>query len=144
MPITIEGLTECQNSLEAMEVTLGVVKLIILERFAEAVQILAQERCPVDTGALQASIHQELIENTFERIVIDVVAGSPDIARGAGAFVMSTKMGVWGRPTPVSFAPTSEYADLAEAKAGYMENAYQWALANVDKYLTMAIKTLVL
>jgi len=135
MPITIEGLTECQNSLEAMETVLIEVQSIILRKFCDEISTVVKDIVPVDTGALHESVHTELLEATLTRVTMAVVAGHPDVIRGAGYFVSTNR--------DITPTPTTEYAWIVEDNVHYMENAYQWALANYDRIFEEAIKRLV-
>lgn len=134
--ITIEGLVDVQELLKDIESKVEAMKEIILKRFMEEVAVIAKENCPKDTGALQYSIHTEILEATLKKVEGAVIAGDPNVIRGEGEFTEShwTTLGL-----PPSKMPTSEYAGLVEEKAGYMETAYQWALANIDRFYEIAL-----
>ena len=148
MPITIQGLTEIQDYLYAIDMKLMAIKTEWLDRFAQKVAMVAKEQFSVadvgllfqekgvkgggykggiDTGALLESIGNRLAKATSFEIIEEVFAGSAQVSRGEGRFTYSRKTG-----EKVSSKATEEYADLVENWLHYMEAAYQWALSNCE------------
>ncbi|HUV84555.1 MAG TPA: hypothetical protein VMV86_02550, partial [Methanosarcinales archaeon] len=66
----------------------------------------------------------ESIIQTIEKIS----AGHPEISRGVGRFKFSSVTG-----QNVSEMATERYAHVVEDKKLFMNNAYEWAKANIDK-----------
>ena len=138
MPITIQGLTETQDYLYAIDMKLMAIKTEWLDRFAQKVAMIAKEQFSVadiggmgkggiDTGALLESIGNRLAKATSFEIIEEVFAGSAQVSRGEGRFTYSRKTG-----EKISSKATEEYADLVENWLHYMEAAYQWAVSNCE------------
>lgn len=138
MPILIEGLTETQDYLYAIEMKLNAIKVEWLDRFAQKVADVAREQFHIadtgwggiDTGALLASIGNRLLSATTDEIVEEIFAGSAEVIRGAGRFIYSLKT-----LNKVSVKSTEDYAEIAEDRGKFMQVAHDWALTECEKEL---------
>ena len=134
MTIIARGLIDVQQALRILLLKMMAIRTKTLEVFSRRVRDIAKQVTPVDTGALRESIFNNILKASIDEIVAEVVAGSTTVIRGEGRFVFSTKTG-----NIASKRPTVEYAESAEAKAKFMETAFQWANKNIDRELRRAV-----
>lgn len=143
--VVVRGLTETQNALNAAVLKFNAIKTVALERFAKKVANIAKVNYPssnVDTGALLESIGNRLLKATATEIIEEIFVGSKLVIRGEGRFIRSIKTGKL-----VSSKATEEYAEFAHQPGNpnalimepVMEQAFQWANANIDSMLRKLI-----
>lgn len=133
--VTIQGLSQVQNSLNALPLLINKYMGLAMESLAKKVVTVAKDKCERDTGALQDSIHHEMTKATDTEIQESIIAGDDNIVRGEGNYSWSKKHGGFVTPTP-----TTEYAAIHEEQQGYMANAHQWAEGNASKELGKSLK----
>lgn len=126
--VIVRGLKETQLALNIAGLKFHVLKVEALRKFGQKVREVARERCPVDTGALRASIYEKLLLESIIETVELISAGHPEVSRGIGRFKFSSVTG-----KNVSEMATERYAHVVESKAQFMNNAFEWAKANIDK-----------
>jgi len=146
--VIVRGLHETQLALKIAGLKFHTLKVGALKRFGQKVREVARENCPVDTGALRASIHEKLLKESIEETIEAVIAGHEDVIRGEGRYTFSTKEG----KMITKKQPTTRYAEFVELGINqpkawqYMEQAFQWAESHIDreirKLLNEALKGL--
>ena len=122
-------------ALETIRANLRELRFGTISRFADKIRDVAKGICQVDTGALRASIKKRPVKIRPDDITVEVKAGDPNIKRGEGNFIKSKKTGEL-----VSVMPTDEYAQHHERYMGYMETAYHWGTANIEREIKNALR----
>ncbi len=138
--IQITGLRETIHALNKIKRNMPAFLVHATDKYTEQIKNVAKESCPVDTGALQASIHNKKAVREGVSVKGQVIAGSDAISRGQGKYKVSRKTN-----KPVSLLATSQYAEVAEERSlnrkGFMRTAVNWADAKAKRAVRVAIET---
>ena len=142
MQMQVQGMQAVQNIMNVVSAKVSSTKSSVVQDLGRKAVPVAKERTPRDTGALQASIHLTTLTDTPVTTTVEVVAGSPDISRGVGAYTYN-RSGV-----QVDAKPTSEYAAEVELgigkypskQKGFMINTADWVRSHVEKDFIDALR----
>jgi len=120
----VRGLNSVRQAFMATQMKIDATKLKAVDKVALKIRDHARKRSlPKDTGALWESIHTEIESAQPTLIIENIIAGDPNVNRGAGRFIYD-KHGF-----KASLQPTLKYVEIIESKRGYMSEAYQWGSA---------------
>ena len=127
--VIVRGLKETQHALNVAGLKFHVLKVEALRKFGQKVREVAKENTPVDTGALRASIYEQLLLESIIETIELIGVGKEGVTRGAGNFKFSSKTGeIVNRQVP-----TSDYAEAVHTQKPYMLMAFHWAETYIDK-----------
>ena len=121
---------------------LNIIKAVVLneamltmESVSKDIAIEAKDKCPVDTGALRASIKSGMERKSIVAVKGFVSAGSDDITRGIGEFERSEKTG--NRRDPQA---TNEYAVKANNQTPFFDSAFKYGQDRLPRQLSKRIR----
>jgi len=150
--VEIRGIETLQRAFNVAEMKLRVLPTTAFKRFAERIKDVAKStlaaRGFIDTGALFASIHTQLINATPLQIVWSIIAGDPNISRGEGKYQLTrSKKSGGGIPGTAGVKNTEEYAEAVEdigasdrGPAKYMEDSAKWAEQRIQGIVLSVIR----
>lgn len=125
MSVEIIGVEELKSVMKSVKLQLGEILVEAGKDLCLVAEQKARKSCPIDTGALNYSIHTEQMETTPHSAEFDIVAGNPGILRGMGPFKTSHKTN-----EPVSVQSTDQYAAAVEENEKFMEETANWLEKN--------------
>ena len=130
--ITIRGLEDTKRALDIANIKFHALKVEALKKFGQKVRQIARGALSasdgIDTGALYASIYEKLLVDSIIETIELISAGDKDIFRGKGRFKFSSKSG-----KIVSEMATERYAHVIENQKKFMQTAFDWADANIER-----------
>lgn len=131
--MTVEGLDVVRDRIaNKIQQRLPIAINFLVMQITDDLVVKARTIVGKDTGALDKSIHKNIVERSIDKVEIDVVAGDPSVARGVSPFETDTQ------GNKVGFKPTSEYAAAHESKQAYMGQAFSEAKDNIKSTIKNA------
>jgi hypothetical protein len=134
--VIIEGVEEVQQNLnDVLTRKIPSVVVQVMRAVTKTIEENAKLNCPVDTGALQASLEGTVTKTAYPEIEGVIGAGKPEYMRGVGSFKISQKT-----QKAVFPEPTIAYADFVENKTDFMKKVYAGSSAIFKRTLVKYLK----